>query len=83
MPAPGSSSSREASQASRSAGDLMDTTESRSDDRSSDPRSTSGSPDRNPSCSVTSVTTRSFAVAVVASTGIPSGSSAIRFRSRR
>ena len=36
-----------------------------------------------PSCSVTSTTTRSFAVAVVASTGMPGGSSAISARSRR
>ena len=83
MPAPGSSARCAASHPSRCAGVGSRTTESRRLSRSSEPRSTSGSPEASPSCSVTSRTTRSFAVAVVASTGMPGGSSAISARNRR
>ena len=76
MPLPGSSARWSASQASRCAAVVSRTTPRRSDSRSSAPRRTSAV--RPPSCSATSSMTRWLAVAVVASTGMPSGSSASR-----
>ena len=71
MPEPGCSARWSASQASRCSAVLSRTTPRRSDSRSSEPRSTSDV--ACPSCSATSSVTRALAVAVVASTGMPSG----------
>lgn len=78
MPLPGSEGRCVTSQARRLSGDIDRSTPSRSDARARPPRIVSTctrepSPAR-PSYSSTSATTRAFAVAVVARTGVPSGS---------
>ena len=83
MPLPGSSSRWAASQPNlaRSVGNRS--TPSRSESRASGPRTVVTSTPPDPSCSATSSTTRSFAVAVVASTGVPAGSRPSSSRMRR
>lgn len=88
IPEPGSLSRWSASQPSRCAGLGRSSTANRSEARSSGPRSTNASPACPGllpvlSCSATSSVTRWLAVAVVASTGVRSGSPARNVRSRR
>ena len=68
MPDPGSVAEASATQAYRSSALSRGTTASRSDARASDPRRVTVSA---PSWAATSAVTRSLAVAVVASTGVP------------
>src|SRR3954471_13480250 len=83
MPLPGRSPMCAASQASRARSDGSRSTPSRSESLESGPRPVVPSTPPAPSCSATSATTRSLAVAVVASTGVPAGSWPSRSRMRR
>ena len=79
IPLPGSSSRWASSQASLAEVEGRRSTPSRKDARDSGPRRVKTSPpypEPTPSCSLTSSITRSFAVAVVASTATESGSCA-------
>ena len=78
IPEPGSVASAVSTQAYRSSGPSPSTTDSRSDERARPPRNTTVA---SPSCVATSAVTRAFAVAVVASTGVP-GALVSTFESR-
>ncbi len=73
MPLPGRSSSGRGQPAQPGAVGGQPEHPSRSESRASGPRTVVTSTPPAPSCSATSATTRSLAVAVVASTGVPSG----------
>ncbi len=87
MPLPGRVSRWASSQASRDAASGRASTPSRSEVRASGPRTvvtgTGAPPGPAVSCASTSSTTRLLAVAVVARTGVPEGSSPSRSRMRR